>query len=769
MFNKCLFLTVFILIIFSINGFSQNFYDINAVNTIEINFDESNWDDILDSLYAIGNKDRLVANAVINGVSYDSVGVRYKGTSSYDPARAKNPFNIKLDHIIKDQEIDGYGTLKLANVFKDPSFVREVLGYEIARKYMPASRANFINVYVNGELVGLYTSVQSVDKSFLRSHFYSDENTFIKGDPGPGNPGASLEYLGPDSTDYFQSYEMKSDYGWQDLVDLCDTLNNYTSDIENVLNVDRLLWFMAYHNLLVSLDSPIHGPHNFYLYKDGTDRFNHIIWDLNMTFGTFTMRFGGPFQPPFTATELQQFDPFHNIDNTSFPIINKILHISEYRKIYIAHYKTLLEENISNGWYKSRALEIQNIIDADVQTDPNKFFTYNDFINNIDNSIFEDPRQGNLIGISELMEARINFLDNHQEFQYAAPVITDISNTPAIVTPNSNVCINVNVDNANSVMLAYRQTLTGKFVQAQMFDDGSHNDGAAGDGIYSVSISVGTNDVQYYIYAENTDAAMFSPERAEYEFYTLPVTGDVVINEFMADNDTTVADQDGEYDDWIELYNNSDMDKPLNGFFLSDDGDDLTQWTFPDTFIAANSYLIIWADNDEEQNGLHANFKLSKSGEAIYLVFPDTAIVDELTFGPQPTDLSTGRYPNGTGPFILMTPTLSSENVNGVIGIPEMSSEMPGQFSLSQNYPNPFNPSTMINYELRITNDVEISIYNTLGQKLRTLVNTKQPAGSYSVKWNGRDELGNQVASGMYFYKLKSGSCAEIKKMMLLR
>jgi len=153
-------LSTVILLFFSINIYSQDFYNINTVNTIDINFSQSNWDEILDSLYEAGNEERLVGSAIINGVQFDSIGIRYKGNSSYSPNRLKNPLNIKLDHIIEDQELDGYGTLKLANVFKDPSFVRETLSYEIAGKYMPASKANYINVYINGDLKGLYTSVQ---------------------------------------------------------------------------------------------------------------------------------------------------------------------------------------------------------------------------------------------------------------------------------------------------------------------------------------------------------------------------------------------------------------------------------------------------------------------------------------------------------------------------------------------------------------------------------------------------------------------------------
>ncbi len=136
----------------------------------------------------------------------------------------------------------------------------------------------------------------------------------------------------------------------------------------------------------------------------------------------------------------------------------------------------------------------------------------------------------------------------------------------------------------------------------------------------------------------------------------------VVINEFMADNAATVSDQDGEYDDWIELYNNSDSAVSLNGYYLTDDATDLTQWAFPDISVPAHAYLVIWADSDEEQEGLHAGFKLSASGETILLVDPGQAVADEVTFGEQATDISTGRYPDGTGSFIAMNPTFAATN-----------------------------------------------------------------------------------------------------------
>lgn len=184
--------TLFLILIFGLTStvFSQSFYDINTINTIEVTFEESNWDYLLDQLVSNGEEERLMGSVTINGQVFDSVGVRYKGNSSYNANQVKNPLNIKLDYTIDDQKIEGYGTLKLANVFKDPSFVREALSYEIARNYFPASEANYANVYINGTHLGLYTSVQSVDKFFMRTHLGSDEGARLKGEITGG--GVSL-------------------------------------------------------------------------------------------------------------------------------------------------------------------------------------------------------------------------------------------------------------------------------------------------------------------------------------------------------------------------------------------------------------------------------------------------------------------------------------------------------------------------------------------------------------------------------------------------
>ena len=99
----------------------------------------------------------------------------------------------------------------------------------------------------------------------------------------------------------------------------------------------------------------------------------------------------------------------------------------------------------------------------------------------------------------------------------------------------------------------------------------------------------------------------------------------------------------------------------------------------------------------------------------------------------------------------------------------EKRDETPAVFSLAQNYPNPFNPITEIKYDLPVSCRVKLDIYNVLGQRVGTLVDGYQDAGSKVALWNGRDEKGIEVSSGVYFYSLKAGNFNEIRKMVLLR
>jgi hypothetical protein len=102
-------------------------------------------------------------------------------------------------------------------------------------------------------------------------------------------------------------------------------------------------------------------------------------------------------------------------------------------------------------------------------------------------------------------------------------------------------------------------------------------------------------------------------------------------------------------------------------------------------------------------------------------------------------------------------------------GIDDPDGGLPDRYALSQNYPNPFNPGTTIAYALPVAGEVEISIFNPLGQSIRRLVSAYQPAGSYTVDWDGKDSRGQPVASGVYLYRIVADDFAQARKMVLLK
>ncbi|MEA2077656.1 MAG: T9SS type A sorting domain-containing protein [Candidatus Marinimicrobia bacterium] len=93
----------------------------------------------------------------------------------------------------------------------------------------------------------------------------------------------------------------------------------------------------------------------------------------------------------------------------------------------------------------------------------------------------------------------------------------------------------------------------------------------------------------------------------------------------------------------------------------------------------------------------------------------------------------------------------------------------PFMYELGYNYPNPFNPGTLISYALPVNAHVVIDIYNVLGEKVRTLVNESSTQGVYVTIWNGQDDLGNQVNSGIYFYRMTAGNYSNVKRMVLMK
>ncbi len=258
------------------------------------------------------------------------------------------------------------------------------------------------------------------------------------------------------------------------------------------------------------------------------------------------------------------------------------------------------------------------------------------------------------------------------------------------------------------------------------------------------------------------------------EFQPAVATNNIFINEFMASNDSSVADEYGEYDDWIELYNANDFDVNIGGMYITDDLTDPTAYQIADsmpskTTIPAHGFLLLWADKQPEEGVLHVGIKLSSKGEQIGLaeMFEgQPRFIDSLTFGPQTTDISYGRKVDGGNEWVYFSkPSPGETNANGiVVGIKRLTNQVVREYRLGQNYPNPFNPTTTIEFSLKKAGRVTLTLYTTTGEKVATLVNKNLASGKYKVKVDG-----SRLASGVYFYELKSGNFKAIRKMLLMK
>lgn len=730
--KKLLAFIVLTLCMFNGNLQSQTtFYDRATIQKIEVFFASASWDALLDA--ATTTDSYIIADSVrINGVVFDSVGVKYKGNSSYNASNNKNPLHLNLDYIKGSQDYEGYTEVKLQNGYQDPSMIREVLSYAILEQYMDCPKANFANVYINGSLRGLYSNAESITEDFCGDHFYTSEDSFFKCNPiggaGPGGGGSpDLTYLGADSSLYQLNYELKSTYGWNDLVEMIDILNNNFAQIETVLDVDRALWMLAFNNVLVNLDSYSGAfRQNYYLYKDLNGRFDPILWDLNMSFGGFP---GGTGSGPLTSPST--LDPLSNSTSPIHPLIVKMLSDPMFKRMYMAHLRTIVQEIFASGNYLTTANALRATINTSVQLDPYKFFTYTQFQNSLTTATPGGGPMGSTIpGIQQLMDARSTYFASNSEYLLVAPSITSFSPSNSAPVYAETITMNLTCSNETSAYFGYRYAIQDKFTRIPMFDDGLHNDGVAGDHVYGVNVTLNCSNLQYYFYTENNDAGLFSPQRAEHEYHTLsvvipaPLLGEIVINEIMADNGSIVEDNYGEKDDWIELFNTTSSAKDLSSMFLSDDPLLLNEWQFPaGSYIAPNAYLIVWADKDADQSGLHTNFKLSSLGETLFFGNGTTAY-EQIAFPVQTTDISYARCPDAAV-FDFAPPTFAATN-NCYAGVQEE------KFVDMRVYPVPFSG------ELRIETS-EVLTLQVLDLTGRIILNTTIPAGESllnTMSWN---------------------------------
>ncbi|MBC8266379.1 MAG: CotH kinase family protein [Flavobacteriales bacterium] len=504
-------------------------FEEDSIRSIHLNFYNSNYHPDLVVAWYYAPDERMPATLTMNGAVYDSVGVRYKGNSTFcipnNTLNPKVPYNIDMNYYISGQKLLDYKKIKLANAWLDPTFVKQIVGSNIYRKYLPTGESNLMKLYVQSNYLGLYVNDEALNKQFLKKHFNEKSGPLFKCDninrfcDTAGAPSAmpsNLYYMGDDSTLYYNSYDIKSDNGWKELVNLIKVIDLDFANVDSVLNVDRTLWAFAVNQTILNLDCyNTYFAHNYYLYQTKDGLFQMIPWDLDNSFVGALMGsdYWSPsnvyeYDPYFTAAPLGGSQPA-----LERPLLYKLLNHPFYRKLYTAHIRTIMSESLDTAVIRAEITNLQSLGYNAANTDQNKGFTMQNYSYNVESAIWASFGWG-IGGIISSIDERKTFLQNHPEISFIPPTITN-------VTVNNNL-VTAEVFNGNTVkLMATESEYNSKFQSFTMLDDGQNGDAVSGDGLFTTAFPFqgSGNDVKFYIRSENNDALMLNPQSAEYEFY----------------------------------------------------------------------------------------------------------------------------------------------------------------------------------------------------------------------------------------------------------
>jgi len=501
------------------------FYRTDVLQEIRIQLPYDNWANMLDSLRYNGDE-LLLGSAQINGQSFENVGVRYRASRSFTPGQKRQGLFIKLNHINPDQHLERHQELVLSDALRDPSMVREVLSFEIARKYMPAPAANFASVYINGDFYGLLVNIESVGDALLEKYFANTNGPlyFAKSyDPYLEYPAGckqnvhgSLEHDRENCYDL--NFEDLAQAGYGPLMELTKLLEEGANRVESVLDVDQVLWMLAFNNVLVNLNS-YSGRYsqNYYLYRDAKGHFHPIIWDLNLAFGSYKNIDGGS---DLRLKQLQELSPTLHMDSPSKPLISQLLADPLNRKIYLAHMRDILFDFFVSGEFEKRAKALQAMIKPLVEKDSNLYYEMEQFETSLTTTI---GKRSKIPGLLELMEKRQEYLEKHPLLAVLPPPISDTKVQERAQFSRQRVetfQVSTNAGPyAKRVKLMYRFDDSERFKEALMLDDGGNNDGEAKDGIFGITIVPQGNEsmLEYYIVAENASIVGFDPPNYMWE------------------------------------------------------------------------------------------------------------------------------------------------------------------------------------------------------------------------------------------------------------
>lgn len=652
------------------------------------------------------------------------IGCRFKGNSSFRRNGIKRPFKLDFNEYDTAAKFLGLSKLNLQTNDLSPDFMREKLFSDFMGKFFPSLRMVHTRLYVNDAYYGLYTAMEQPDKNMMESRFGNNEdgNLWEGGEIlGGANGRPDLTWRGSTPSVYYSIYELETNQERNDysqLIEFLDVLNNaplanLPARFEAIADVEELLTFIAANHLFVNLDSYVNDAGEYYLYDRSRDgKFIAVQWDHNESFGTTgdgTPTIANPFA----------FDVFWLPGNgtgtqNARPLAQRLWAVPEYRRLYLRIFARFLREGFNPETFGPRITQLANLIRPHVMEDPNKVTTNAQFELNLNNQTTAGGGGGGIggltvYGLNQFVRERYNYLRpwlnsqaqasdvrlnelvavNNGGYKDAAgdadPWIEVHNLGPGPVSTNT-FYLTDDTANPTKWQLPAKTLADGEFLVLWL--DGETGEGdthanfkpaVAGGKLFLFNSQTQLDAVTYPTLASGQTYARLGNYGSNWatSFQPTPAlanpvtgsstqqpptqgTGQLLINEIMADNEDTYEDpqEPGTFEDWFEVFNPGTTAVDMSGMYITDNLNNKTKWKVPNGItIPARGYLVFIADSEAAQGNLHTSWSLSADGEAVGIFAADgTTLIDSYTFGIQQGDVSLGRATDGDSSWSIFQP-----------------------------------------------------------------------------------------------------------------
>lgn len=379
---------------------SAPLYDGTTLRTFFIEFEHPDWEAELEAFWHTDVE--VPATLRVDRRTYRDVGMSFRGNNSFTvvPAGLKRQFSITID-FVHDQNLSGYRSLNLLNANQDPTFLRSPLFLDIARQYIPAQKANFVRVVVNGESWCIYINQETFSKEFVRERFGQQAGTRWK---SPNNSvGGGFAFLGDSIALYRRWYEQKGKddtVAWRKLVHVTKVLKETPPDqleraLEPVLDVDQVLRYLALDIALANQDGYWKDGSDFNVHLAANGRFSIVPHDVNEGFRSGG-RAGGPGAQP---------DPLVALDDTNKAFRHKLLAVPALRDRYLAYIGDIAEKWLDWNRLGPMVDTYRNLIADDVARDTRKHESDEAFMLGITGAPDGPASPGTVKGFAELRRA----------------------------------------------------------------------------------------------------------------------------------------------------------------------------------------------------------------------------------------------------------------------------------------------------------------------------------------------------------------------------